>query len=280
MSREVASPADRLAWAIARHAGELPGGTVFAASGSAQVGIRLAQALFGVRLALCGRGGAYDLAGIPALHARHWLFNRRPRAHVSLARVFETLSEPHSLLATPAQIDGAANANLSGIGDPSRPSVAFGGSRGLPDAQSVHFVLPAHGARQLVERVDFVSTAAATRAVPPFLFTPLCVMRWNPAAGRWRLIEIAPGNDAAALAARTGFAFETADDLRPMEDPPEAALALLPALDPLGIRALDFVAGRAEMLDAIARIYEAERALVGAGHDPAARRRGGKDERP
>ena len=109
--------ADRLAWTIARYVAPMPRGTVFVAAQSAVAGVRLSQELLGCQLALCGRGGAYDVRGILSLHARHWLFNQRPRAYITLPDVFETTSEPHALLATPAQVDGMGNANLSTIGD-------------------------------------------------------------------------------------------------------------------------------------------------------------------
>jgi hypothetical protein len=262
------SRGDRLSWTIARLVADMPAGTVFTATSSATLGVRLSQELLGCRLCLCGRGGAYDLSGILSLHARHWLFNRRPHAHVSLPQVFDTQSEPHALLATPAQVDGAARANLSGIGDPAKPKVAFGGTRGLPDARAVHFVLPAHSPRQLVDRVDFASTCAATRDAPSLLVTELCVMRWSASANVWVLEEIAPEIDIEDLRARTGFTFKAAARLRPFEEMPQAARALLPELDPLRLRDLDFVTDRKMLLDAFERIYSAEADLVGHGHMP------------
>jgi hypothetical protein len=262
------SRADRLSWTIARLVADFPAGTAFTATSSATLGVMLSQRLFGSRLALCGRGGAYDLHGILSLHARHWLFNRRPRAHVQLPGVFDTQSEPHALLATPAQVDGASNANLSGIGDQARPKVAFGGTRGLPDARGLHFVLPGHSPRQLVERVDFVSTRAASRAQPSLLITELCVMRWSHDVSAWELLEIAPEVDLETLRAKTGFAFAVSPELRLLEAMPEEARVLLPELDPLGMRDLDFISGRVEQLDAFARIYAAEAAMVGRQRVP------------
>ncbi len=256
-------PSDRLSWTIARHVASMPQGTIFAASACAVAGVRLSQELLGCRLHLCGRGGAYDLRGSLALHARYWLFNRRPHAHVDLSGVFDTLSEPHALVATPAQVDGAGNANLSGIGDYAHPKVAFGGTRGLPDAGTLHFVLPAHSARQLVRQADFVSTCAATRERPALLFTDLCVMRWHAPARQWRLEAVAPGADAGTVRARTGFDFVEADAVVALEDPSAAALSLLESIDPFGLRELDFVRDRTAQLDAIARVYEREANIVG-----------------
>lgn len=267
------SRAERLSWAVARHAAALPAGTAFTATSCATLGVFLSQRLFGCRLALCGRGGAYDLAGILSLHARHWLFNKRPHAHVTLPGVFDTQSEPHVLMATPAQVDGLANANLSGTGDPARPKVAFGGTRGLPDARTLFFVLPGHSPRQLVRQVDFVSTCGATRQAPPLLVTELCVMRWSADEGGWQLEEISPTTTIEGLRQQTGFDFSVAPDCRAMADMPGQARTLLPVIDPLGLRELDFPASRKDLLDAFERIYEAEAALVGRDRVPARRSR-------
>lgn len=261
--------ADRLAWAIARHVAVLPAGTAFTATSCATLGVRIAQEKFGSKLCLCGRGGAYDLNGILSLHARHWLFNRRPRAHVILPGVFDTQSEPHILLATPAQVDGSANANLSCIGEHGHPKVAFGGTRGLPDARTVWFVLPNHTPRQLVETVDFVSTCAANRERPPMLFTGLGTMQWNRVASGWTLVEIAPETDIEELRKQTGFRFEVSPVLRALEEMPADLGALVVEFDPFGLRELDFAMAREAQLAAFERIYRAEADLVGRDKVPA-----------
>jgi hypothetical protein len=259
--------ADRLAWTIARYASRIPGGTLFAASGSAAAGIRLAQEMFGSTLRLWGHGNAYDPRGILAVHARYRLLNRHSRAHIGLSAVFDTLGEPHALMATPAQVDGEANANLSAIGDHGKPIVAFGGSRGLPDAGAVHFVLPTHYPRQLVAKVDFVSTAVGSRAEAAMLFTELCVMVWAVETKRWCLIGIAPETSLAEVEGRTGFTFDVAAGLDRLDDPPDRARLLLERIDPLGVRDLDFVSGRREQLDALERLFQAELRLIAENGD-------------
>ncbi len=255
--------AERLAWAVARHVADLPAGTAFTATSAATLGVMLAQRLLMSRLALWGHGGAYDPAGVLSLTARHLLFNCRPHARITLPGVFETQSEPHVLIATPGQVDGEANANLSCIGDHDRPKVAFGGTRGLPDARTVYFLLPNHSPRQLVTTVDFVSTCAATRATPPKLFTDLCVMDWSPQTGRWLLVEIAPETTVDELRARTSFAFDVSPELKPVEEMPDAARALLTEFDPLDVRRLDFIADRAVLFDAFEEIHAAEARMIG-----------------
>lgn len=268
------SRADRLSWTIARYASRIPGGSVFAASSCASAGIRIAQEMFGSTLYQSGRGGAYDLRGILSIHARHWLFNGRPHAHIDLPAIFDTLSRPNALLATPAQVDGSCNANLSVVGDHARPKVAFGGTRGLPDARSIHFVLPAHNPRQLVANVSFVSTAAAHRKVPAMLFTELCVMIWDQARSVWTLDAMAPETTIDAIRARTGFAFEAVERPALLEDPPEDVQRLLQDIDPLGVRDLDFVTDRSQLLDAYERLYAAEARMAGMQFVPAHRQGG------
>lgn len=261
--------ADQLCCTVARYVADLPRGTVFAAAYCAIAGVRLAQERMGCVAALCGRGGAYDPSGILALHARHWLFNRRPHAHIGLLEVFETLSEPHALLATPAQVDGAGNANLSVIGAHDRPKVAFGGTRGLPDGRTIHFVLPSHNPRQLVAHADFVSTSVVSRAEPALLITELCVMRWNAQSGAWRLEALAPGVDVDTVTACTGFRFETATALRTLAEPGVEELETLQRIDPLGVRRLDYVTDRTRQLALIAEIHAREVALVRQAAMPA-----------
>jgi hypothetical protein len=256
--------ANLLCWTIAGLAAGMPAGTVFAAAFCAIAGIRLSQELLGCRLALCGRGGAYDARGILSLHARHWLFNRSAKAYVDLQGVFDTLSAPHALFATPAQIDGEANANLSGIGDHSHPKVAFGGTRGLPDARTIHFVVPSYGIRQLVKNVSFVSTCAATRETPALLITEDCVFRWNPPRRGWILESIAPGLEIPEIRSKVGFSFDTAANVQRLPPPPPEAVALLECVDPLSLRTLDFATCRQDQLDTIARVFAMEADMITA----------------
>lgn len=260
---DASNKADRLTWTIATIVANFAPGTVFAASNCALAGIRLSQELLGCRLALCSRGGAYDPRGPLSLHARWWLFNRRPRAYIDLKDVFDTLSEPHALLATPAQVDGACNANLSGIGAHDAPKVAFGGTRGLPDPQAIHFVMPGYNKRQLVDAVSFVSTRGASRQTPALLITEDMVMRWDAGRSSWLLEAIAKGTDVLSIADRVGFAFDSAAQPRILDELPATAAATLNTIDPHGLRNFDFMSDRAAQFDAMERIYAAEAAQIG-----------------
>lgn len=260
---DTAAKANQLSWTVAQSLVGMPRGTVFAASYCAIAGVRLAQDCFGSKLALCGRGGAYDPSGILSLHARHWLFNRHPRAHIGLLEVFDTLSEAHALLTSPGQVDSAGSANLSVVGPHERPRVSFGGTRGLPDARSIHFVLPNHNPRQLVQRVDFVSTSVKSRATSALLITDLAVMRWDARAEMWNLESLVAGVEVDDVQSRTGFKFNVAAAVQRVGVPGADVLERLEQVDPLGLRHLDYIFDRNEQLDAISRIYQREAELVG-----------------
>lgn len=254
---------DGLAWAIARWAARLPRMVTFVASPSALAGMRLAQETLGAKIALWGHGGAYDPRGELALYERGRLFNRRPRARLGLPGALECLSRGTRLLATPAQVDGAANANLSIIGaDWGRPKIAVGGTRGLPDATEIHFVIPVHSPRQLVPTVDFVSTAGSGRAVPPWLFTEFCALEWSPPDKGWRLRERQAGVPVADIQERSGFPIIVDGDVTEIPPPEAAVLHMLDRVDPRHVRELDFTASPPERLARLRALEAAEHEAI------------------
>jgi hypothetical protein len=149
--------------------------------------------------------------------------------------------------------------------------VAFGGARGLPDARAIHFVMPGYNARQLVEMVSFVSTRGAARDTPALLMTEDFVLRWTHAADCWTLEALAAGVALGDIADRIGFAIDADQDVATLDAPPAEAIRLLAEIDPLDLRALDFVSDRASQLDAIGAIYDAESKRIGASVVPGKR---------
>lgn len=258
------SKSDRLTWTVATHVAGFPRGTVFAAASCALAGIRLSQEMLGCELALCSRGGAYDPRGPLSLHARWWIFNRKPRAYIDLKDVFDTLSEPHALLATPAQIDGQGRANLTCIGEHERPKVAFGGARGLPDAGAIHFVMPGYNKRQLVETVSFVSTSASARSTPALLMTEDFVLRWDHENARFEVTALAADCSLDDIRGKVGFELHAGSDMAILPEAPAEALALLKEIDPCSLRNLDFTSSRTEQLDRMGDIYAIEKAQIEA----------------
>lgn len=255
------TPADRLAHSVALFTPGLGRTALFAASASALAGIRVAQETMGARPALWGHGGAYDSRGILALHRRPQLSNLNPRARIDLADVLDLVSTGIVLMSTPAQVDGRARANLSTIGSWERPKLALGGTRGLPDAPEIHFVLPGHSPRQLVDSVDFVSTDASNRRRAPRIFTELAVLEWS--ATQWRLAALLGEATVEQVAARTGFAIAVPTTPERIPDPNRAFLDALEKVDPMRVRDLDFIASRDERIAKFREIDRAERALLG-----------------
>jgi glutaconate CoA-transferase, subunit B len=132
------------------------------------------------------------------------------------------------------QIDGFANINLVGVGDPARPSVRFPGSFG---SAYLYFLVPKivlfreeHSRRSLVPRVDFISAPGVSppevyrRGGPKVLVTGLARFSF---AGRFRLESIHPGHDRREIEDATGFDFDRPEKPAVTPAPTEAELRLI-----------------------------------------------------
>jgi glutaconate CoA-transferase, subunit B len=132
------------------------------------------------------------------------------------------------------QIDGSANINLVGIGDPAQPKVRFPGSFG---SAYLYFLVPRivlfreeHSRRSLVAKVDFISAPGVSpanvyrRGGPKVLVTSLARFSFDR---RFRLESIHPGHDLAEIEAATGFDFDRADPVVETGVPTKNELALI-----------------------------------------------------
>ncbi|HEY2892222.1 MAG TPA: CoA-transferase [Dongiaceae bacterium] len=132
------------------------------------------------------------------------------------------------------QIDGSANINLVGIGDPAQPKVRFPGSFG---SAYLYFLVPRivlfreeHSQRSLVPKVDFISAPGVSppnvyrRGGPKVLVTSLARFSFDR---RFRLESIHPGHDLAEIEAATGFDFDRADPVVETGVPTKNELALI-----------------------------------------------------
>jgi glutaconate CoA-transferase, subunit B len=135
------------------------------------------------------------------------------------------------------QIDGSANINLTGLGDYPEMDVRWSGAFG---SAYLYFLVPRvilfreeHTRRVLVPKVDFISAPGTSpsnvyRPGGPFaLVTNLCVMRFDRARGRFRLVSVHPGHTMEEVRDNTGFDFELADRVTSTPAPDEATLALI-----------------------------------------------------
>lgn len=136
-----------------------------------------------------------------------------------------------------AQIDGAANVNLVGVGGYPRSDVRFAGSFGSAYltflVPRVILVQPEHSRRTLVPRVDFVSAPGVgppgvyRAGGPVALVTGRCVFAFDRAAARFRLESLHPGETLQSVRDSTGFDFDAAEPVRSTTTPDEGTLALL-----------------------------------------------------
>lgn len=169
-----------------------------------------------------------------------------------------------------AQIDARGRTNNSWIERPDGRRLRLPGQGGMADVANMHrnFVLYAtrQSARQLVEEVDWVSSARAVSTPADRqrlgygpgdveLLTDLGVFVLDPASGRFVLTSVHPWAHVRQIRERTGFDFAVSPDLR--ETPPvtPAERAALDRVDPFGVRRLEFTpaARRHTAIDAVLR---------------------------
>ena len=153
------------------------------------------------------------------------------------------------------QIDGAGNTNVTAIGPAGRPKVKLGGGGGGCNLSATirHLTLWTtrhRSGRTLVQTCDFITdmghaTPLGTRAElgyagggPQWLVTELGVFDFP--AGHARLRQIFPDVSVAEIRRATGFDLTVAGDLRPVNPPSSAELAVLRSVDPLEVRKSEF----------------------------------------
>ena len=117
-----------------------------------------------------------------------------------------------------AQIDGAANINLVGLGPYPQSDVRLAGSFG---SAYLYFLVPRvmlftaeHTPRTLVERVDFISAPGTSPAGvyrpggPVALLSERCLFEFDRRSARFRLASVHPGQTVADVVGNTGFEFD------------------------------------------------------------------------
>jgi glutaconate CoA-transferase subunit B len=153
------------------------------------------------------------------------------------------------------QIDGWGNTNVTALGSIDRPKVKLGGGGGgcnlAATIKNLTLWTTRHrSGRTLVEECDFVTDMghrmkAGTRKElgftgggPQWLVTELAVFDFPD--GRARLRQTFPDVSLEQVRQATGFAFDVAGDLRQVSPPSRAELAVIRAVDPLGVRRQEF----------------------------------------
>ncbi len=136
------------------------------------------------------------------------------------------------------QMDAQGRTNNTVIGPYDRPKVRLPGGGGaavvLPTARRVIVWRTIHTPKVFVERLDFVTGVGNLDRV----VTPLCVFRRR--AGRLEVESIHAGHTREEVAAKTGFALDLPADVPTTPPPTAAELRALEAIDPRGVRDLEF----------------------------------------
>ena len=123
-----------------------------------------------------------------------------------------------------AQIDGAGNINLVGIGSYPQSQVRFGGSYG---SAFLYYMIPRiilfrpdHDTRVLVPKVDFISATGVSapgiwrRGGPHALVTGKAVFSFDRIAGRFTLVSTHPGESQESIRQATGFDYDVTADVQ------------------------------------------------------------------
>lgn len=206
------------------------------------VAIQLARRLHAPRLVLLNVGGGVDARPVvvPASTAGGEMVR-------GTASIFDN-TDFYDLVARggldtaflgAGQIDPLGRVNTSTIGDFARPRVRLPGGGGaamiMPCARRVILWRSDHSPRVFVPRCDFVTGAGNVDRV----VTPLAVLRRGP-EGTLQLESLHPGATLDQVLRATGFSLPHPDAC-PVTPPPtpEEAEALA-AIDPNGVRFLEF----------------------------------------
>jgi glutaconate CoA-transferase subunit A len=159
-----------------------------------------------------------------------------------------------------AQIDRFGQTNNIQVTSPSGRTIRLPGQGGMADVANMHRHFLLYLTRQsplsLVERVDYVSAArglltAEERLAAGYqpgtvkVITNLAVFELDEATRELTVSSVHPGISTADLQAATGFPLRLAAHVAVTTPPESAELRLIREdIDPLGLRRLEFVAGR------------------------------------
>ena len=183
-----------------------------------------------------------------------------------------------------AQIDRFANTNNIEVTSPSRKRIRLPGQGGMADVANMHrhflLYLTRHSPLSLVEQVEYVSAArgllgddervaAGYQPGDVKLITNLGVFELDKDSRELVLVSAHPGGTPEAVQEATGFPLRVSSALGETALPTHEELALIRReIDPLGMRRLEFVAGkeRGPLLTALIESEEAAIAeMIGRG---------------
>jgi glutaconate CoA-transferase subunit B len=153
------------------------------------------------------------------------------------------------------QIDAHGNTNVTAVGSLDKPKIKAGGGGGGCNLSATVRALTLwttrhRSGRTLVERCDVITDLGHNPDLhlpgggPEWLVTELGVFDFP--GGRARLRERFPDVTVEDIEKATGFAFEVADERATVCPPDSSEIAIVRALDPLGIRRREFAPAELE----------------------------------
>lgn len=218
-----------------------------------------------------------EVAPIPTLTLGQFLTDAQQGIPLTMEDIFDAIFlDRFRIWINPAQVDRHGHVNITAIGPWDHPKVALVGSRGIPEDTShlsqIFYYVTSHTPRSVVERVDFRSGAGygpeRTEALgapgsPTLLLTNLGLFDWSGPNHTLGVVSLHPGVAPEAVQEATPFPLVFPDPVPITAEPADMELALIRAADPLDVRKLEFLAGRAAA-EELVRIYERERQALHA----------------
>jgi glutaconate CoA-transferase subunit A len=178
-----------------------------------------------------------------------------------------------------AQIDRNCRTNNFEVRSPSGRLIRLPGQGGMADVANMHqhfmLYLPRHSTLTMVDHVDVVSAARGRYTAEERrrwglqpgvvrLITNLGVFHLDPETRELILASVHPGVTLDEIQENTGFPVRTLPNLETTAEPDAATLARIRYdIDPLGMRRVEFVAGK-ERGPLLASLIDAEEAAIRA----------------
>jgi glutaconate CoA-transferase, subunit A len=257
----VATPAERMAFLLARQL--VDGGvyTVGSVTPLSMVAYQLAKRTHAPDLALIPFAGLVDV-GTYRVGVQSAESSAAEGAHDfwGMDDLYEWLYQAGRIDAEifcPAQIDQRAHINNSQVRRADGTVARLPGQAGIADVATLHrnlyMYVPRHSSRRLVQRVDFEGgarelvgdderEAVGLHPGEVTVVTDLCVLRLDKGTRLLRLDSLHGGVSLADAQARTGFDLGADFDVPPSPEPPADILRLIrDEIDPLGVRQLETV---------------------------------------
>ncbi len=232
---------------------------------------------------MTSNGGLIDVAGRPmALALAESLDQQTAATHCggddSYRWYYQRGRVTHEVVSA-AQVDRRGATNTVEVTSPSGRRIRLPGQGGMADVANMHrhliLYLPRHSPLALVERVEYASAArglltadqriaAGYQPGEVLLVTNLGVFRMDHDDRELVLESLQPGVTLDEVREATGFEVRVSPSLAETPTPDAATLRLIrEEIDPLGMRDLEFVAGR-ERGPLLDRIIAAEERAIDA----------------